>query len=226
MQLPKRPPAVRYSLCRRGLAAAAILVLGACSGDGEGLDENGQPLPSGGAGGNVGNPPANPPSNPPAPRPVIITQADDLADNPALVTACGRRPDQVVVINDFGYTPLNLQVSRGQTVAWVNLETCGDVPAEAIFPLTGCDNHHQVVTFPMSGTDNISSGPICSPVPGIAAPAGLSLPGFTIDPESCEQERASNVFCHTFTGTGIQHYSCFTNPGHTLLMNGFITVTE
>ncbi len=203
------------------------LALTACS-DSDGVFEDAAP-PAAGAGGTGGAPSTSPPPPPPGPGPahVVITSADNLQDNPDLVIACGRRPDQVVVINDFGYTPLNLQVQRGQTVAWVNLETCGDAVAESLFPQTGCDNHHQVVTFPESGSDSINSGPICSPVPGILTPGDASPPpGFAIDPDSCEQENASNVFCHTFEGTGVQHYSCFTNPGHTLAMHGFISVTE
>lgn len=159
--------------------------------------------------------------------PVVVNRAEITAGDNDIARACGRRPDHLVIINDFAYSPINLQVKVGETVAWVNMEFCGNALVEQSAPLTGCDNHHEVVTFPMIGSDSINSGQICSPVPGVSAPPGLPTPpGFAINPNSCAQDKASNVFCHTFTSTGTQHYTCFTNPGHTLLMNGFITVSE
>lgn len=160
------------------------------------------------------------------PSRVIVTRTTNLAGNDDVAKACGRKPDHVVLINDFAYDPLNLDVKVGQTVAWVNAEFCGNALVEATSKLTGCDTHHQVVTFPMSGTDSINSGDICSPEPGVPTALGLSVPGFKVNTNSCAQEQSSNVFCHTFTSPGTQHYTCFTNPGHTLLMNGFINVTE
>src|SRR5688500_7305739 len=61
---------------------------------------------------------------------------------------CPGGADHVVAINDFAYSPSSLTVKVGETVAWVNLEQCGDTAAEGLVtPLSGCDSHHQVVTF-------------------------------------------------------------------------------
>ena len=135
---------------------------------------------------------------------------------------CPGGADHIVIINDFGYSPASLTVKVGETVAWFNLEQCGDSAAEQlVVPLAGCDSHHEVVTFPvLSSGDGIDSGPICSPYPGVAG----GTPDLDID--SCGDEGATNVFCHTFETPGTQNYTCFTNPGHTALMHGFITVVE
>jgi plastocyanin len=131
---------------------------------------------------------------------------------------CPGGADHVVLINDFGYFPGSLTVKVGETVAWVNLEKCGDSAAEQLVtPLSGCDSHHEVVTSPLlSSGDGVDSGPICSPYPGI--------PGPGVNVSDCGDDGETNVFCHTFETPGTQNYTCFTNPGHTALMHGFITV--
>ena len=146
---------------------------------------------------------------------VIPQSAAALAD---ASQHCPGGAEHVVLINNFAYSPSSLTVKVGETVAWVNLENCGDMAAEALVtPLAGCDSHHQVVTFPVLSTgDGLDSGPICSPYRG--------LPGPNIDLASCADEGRTNVFCHTFDTPGTQNYTCFTNPGHTALMHGFITV--
>lgn len=155
---------------------------------------------------------------------IVVTSRDDLVNNRDIERACGRKPDQVVLINDFSYTPQNLQVKVGDTVAWVNQEICGDfAPETAAAPLSGCDNHHEVVTSPMTGSGNINSGQICSPTNGILPPPGS--PGPEVNPSNCKQDNSTNVFCHTFTEPGMQSYTCFTNPGHTAAMLGTITVS-
>ncbi len=145
-------------------------------------------------------------------------QAPQTPQEEAIVRRCGGTPDHVVTINDFAYDPPSLTVKVGDMVAWVNLEECGDsAPEGVVTPLTGCDSHHQVVTAPTTG-DSVDSGPICSPHRG--------LPGSGVDLDNCDDEGGINVFCHTFTQPGTQHYTCFTNPGHALAMHGFITVSE
>jgi len=137
---------------------------------------------------------------------------------------CGGEPDHVVVITNFAYSPAFLTVRVGETVAWVNQETCGDrLDEQLLIPLLGCDAHHQVVTFPeVPGGEALNSGPICSPNGGVAAPNNLSPEA--PDPASCADEGNVNVFCHRFTEPGVQSYTCFTNAGHTAAMHGAITV--
>ncbi|MGH7805054.1 MAG: hypothetical protein ACREQJ_11950 [Candidatus Binatia bacterium] len=159
------------------------------------------------------------------------TAATSLEGASAAATAvssagCEESADHVVVISNFAYAPSFINVKVGETVAWINHEACGDfAPEQLVAPLAGCDTHHQVVTFPASpGGDSLDSGPLCSPNRGIAPPEGPVL--IAIDTDNCADEGGSNVFCHTFENPGIQHYTCFTNPAHPLLLHGFIYVTE
>ena len=145
----------------------------------------------------------------------------DCADVSSIEAICGGTVAQVVCINDFQYNPALLNVSAGDTVAWVNLEFCGDFPPEDLVVNTlgvGCDPHHQVVTEPpipgVTG-DTITEAGICSPNDGVL---GSQV---TVLPPRCSTDE-SNVRCHTFASSGVQHYSCNTNPGHTLLMHGLI----
>ena len=152
------------------------------------------------------------------------TTASGAPENITLVAegSCADEADHTVIISDFAYSPSFLNVKVGETVAWINLESCPSMPLEdLVVPIAGCDTHHEVVTFPSAGgTDSVDSGHLCSPFPGV--PGGT--PG--IDLDNCAIEGGSNVFCHTFTEPGMQHYTCFVNPGHTLLMHGFINVSE
>lgn len=152
------------------------------------------------------------------------------SSDPAIVSACEAQLGadlasvEVVCINDFTYDPPLLTVAAGSAVAWINVEACGDSPVEeVVVPQTGCDSHHQVVTTPENPLDaasNVASGPICSPNPGLTGAAGVPL-----DADDCAGDGvATNVFCHAFTSPGVQHYSCFTNPGHTALMHGGVVV--
>ena len=150
---------------------------------------------------------------------------ESVGDAVIPVSSCEETADHVVIISNFAYSPPFLNVKVGETVAWVNLEACGDFPPEQLVsPFAGCDTHHQVVTFPASpGGDSLDSGPICSPNRGIDPPEGPVL--IPIDTASCADEDHTNVFCHTFENPGVQHYTCMTNPGHMLLLHGFVNVT-
>ena len=151
-----------------------------------------------------------------------ITPTANAFDTPS----CEQSADHVVVISNFAYAPSFINVKVGETVAWINHEACGDfAPEQLVAPYSGCDTHHQVVTFPASpGGDSLDSGPLCSPNRGIAPPEGPVL--VPIDTGNCADEGGSNVFCHTFENPGLQHYTCFTNIAHALLLNGFIQVSE
>lgn len=131
--------------------------------------------------------------------------------------------DHIVCINDFQYMPAMLQAEVGDTVAWVNVEACGDMAVEgAVVPQTGCDPTHEVVTTPAQPEvtgDTVNFQNICSPNPGIVGP-GAENP-----PQGCGEDE-TNVRCHTFATSGVQHYTCFTNGAHTALMHGGIVVDE
>lgn len=150
----------------------------------------------------------------------VVDSPLSFGERQAIASACGARPAEIVIIDDFAYSPLNITVNVGDTVAWVNQEKCGDNALEDVASMAdGCDSHHQVVTFPViPGQDAVGSGPICSPFPGLAGAAGGDVPS------NCQDEGGSNVFCHTFRQPGMQHYTCFTNPGHTATLNGFVDV--
>jgi plastocyanin len=174
--------------------------------------------------------PANPLAPPTASTAGICGQPNHQVTHPGVVCDCTdlARIDaicpgvsQVVCINDFQYNPPLLQAAAGETVAWVNLEFCGDFLPEDLVVNTlgvGCDPHHQVVTLPaipgVTG-DAITEQGICSPNDGVIGSQVAVLP------TACSQDE-SNVRCHTFAATGVQHYTCMTNPGHTALMHGLI----
>ncbi|MGH7821434.1 MAG: hypothetical protein ACREQ9_16850 [Candidatus Binatia bacterium] len=148
--------------------------------------------------------------------------ASSCSDTAAIETACGGPVDHVVCINDFQYTPNVLQVTAGQRVAWVNVEACGDTEPEDLVVNTlgvGCNPTHQVVTAPevpgVTG-DTVNEVGICSPHPGVAGASGPATPPCGVG--------ESNVRCATLGTAGIQHYTCFTNPGHLALMHGAIIV--
>lgn len=129
--------------------------------------------------------------------------------------------NQIVCIDVFQYNPPMVSPMVGQTVAWVNVETCNTPPAEStVASQTGCDTHHQVRTVPdipqLTG-DTLNFVGICSPSDGIRGPAVSGTP------PKC-QAGETNVRCHTFGTSGTQHYTCETNPGHTALMHGLINV--
>jgi len=126
--------------------------------------------------------------------------------------------------------------------------------AEALFAGVlgaGCDTHHEVVTLPDESAFNSEdtlNARICSRFPSIPAnPALPAVPNLAIDPGSCPghedetgnmtpvlQELApsedtgvitpTNVFCHKFHNVGAQHYTCFANPAHALLLHGGVLV--
>jgi plastocyanin len=166
------------------------------------------------------------------------------ANRAKLAAACGvSKVDMVVCINDFVYQPPVITPREGDTVAWVNVEKCGDPnggPVNIVEGLVGgtvgigCDTHHEVVTLPdeaaIGGKDDLDER-ICSPYKGIKANPNLPvLPGFAINDGACGDPDpelpgdATNVACHTFREVGIQHYTCMTNPAHTVLLNGGIVV--
>ena len=145
----------------------------------------------------------------------------DCSDMTAIEAICGPGVSQVVCINNFQYNPPLITTKAGDKVAWINLEFCGDFLPEDLVVNTlgvGCDPHHQVVTLPpipgVTG-DTITEQGICSPNDGVIGSQVATLPS------ACGVDE-SNVRCHTFAATGIQHYSCETNPGHTALMHGFV----
>ncbi|MGH9893447.1 MAG: hypothetical protein ACREA0_15950 [bacterium] len=147
---------------------------------------------------------------------------EDLAAIAAEVPGCGNA-SQLVCINDFQFTAPVITAQVGDTVAWVNVEACGDIPPEDLVVNTlevGCDPHHQVVTLPAGEPatgDTISEVAICSPNPGVV---GSAVP---TEPLACGTDE-TNVRCHTFASPGVQHYTCLTNPGHAALMHGGIIV--
>jgi plastocyanin len=147
---------------------------------------------------------------------------DDLDAIKAGVSGC-ENASQLVCINDFQYTPPVITAAVGDTVAWVNVEACGDSPPEDAVVNTlavGCDPTHQVVTLPLlepATGDSINETGICSPNPGVA---GDQVP---VAPPPCD-ELETNVRCHTFASPGVQHYSCLTNPAHGVLMHGGIVI--
>jgi hypothetical protein len=134
----------------------------------------------------------------------------------------------VVCINDFQYNPplANTNLSPGAAIfVFVNIETCGDTPAEDLVVNTlgvGCDPHHEVITLPavpgVTG-DTLNLTRICSPSAGVAGSQVPSPP-----PAACG-DGESNVRCHRFETSGLQHYTCQTNPGHTALMHGLMLIT-
>ena len=163
------------------------------------------------------------------------------ADRDALAAVCGRVPDIVVCINDFQYQPPVITPRQGDMVAWVNVEKCADPsgsPVNIVEDLvankigTGCDTHHEVITFPdkenSDPQDNLDAR-ICSPNRGIPATAP-TLPGFAIDAGACGDPdpevplNNTNVFCHEFKNVSLQHYTCMTNPAHTVVLHGGILV--
>lgn len=166
------------------------------------------------------------------------------ANRAKLAAACGvPKVDMVVCIDNFVYQPPVITPREGQTVAWVNVEKCGD-PEGGLINLVegvvandaglGCDTHHEVVTLPdlsaIGGKDTLDAR-ICSPHKGIPADPNLPvLPGFAINDGACGDPDpelppgSTNVSCHTFQEVGIQHYTCLTNPAHTVLLNGGIVV--
>jgi hypothetical protein len=171
----------------------------------------------------------------------ICSQPDHATTHPNVVCDCGdvdairsvllstpgcddpSRGFTVVCINDFQYNPplANVAATAGEIVAFVNLETCGDNPVEDLVVNTlgvGCSPRHQVVTLPavpgVTG-DALSFTDICSPSEGVLGSQVTELP------PACGASD-SNVRCHQFETTGIQHYTCQTNPGHTALMHGLL----
>ena len=170
---------------------------------------------------------------------------DPSPENRARLACACRVPsvDMVVCINDFQYQPPVITPRQGDTVAWVNIEKCADPagsPVNVIEGLVakdigaGCDTHHEVVTTPdesaFIGSDSVDAR-ICSPNRGIEPKPGTpALPGFEInagachDPDDEEEASTTNVFCHTFENVGLQHYTCLTNPAHTLVLHGGIVV--
>lgn len=115
----------------------------------------------------------------------------------------------------------------------------------------GCDTHHEVVTLPDESAFNAEdtlNARICSRYPSIEPKPGTPpVPDLAIDPGSCpghEDETGNmtpvlqqlapsedtgvitptNVFCHKFTNVGAQHYTCFANPAHSLVLHGGILV--
>jgi len=153
----------------------------------------------------------------------ITYDCDDLDAIRAEVPGCAEA-GEIVCINDFQYTPPVITPAVGDTVAWVNVEACGDSPAEDVVVNTlgvGCDPHHQVVTLPVidpATGDSVNETNICSPNAGVV---GSQVP---VEPSACDPETETNVRCHTFTSPGAQHYACLTNPGHAALMHGGIVV--
>lgn len=153
----------------------------------------------------------------------VFTSCAPGVDAGAVAAACGKTSVQVICIDNFQYNPPVTMVHTGETVAWVNVENA----CSSVNPPSGCDTHHQVVTTGGTG-DSINSGPICSPNRGTT---GLLVSGPPLT-NNCADDAAANpllppptnVFCHTFLGAGIQHYTCFTNPGHTVLLHGLIDV--
>jgi plastocyanin len=152
----------------------------------------------------------------------VTHTCDDLVAIKAGVPGCAEA-SQLVCINDFQYAPPVITAAVGDTVAWVNVEACGDMAVEDVVVNqlgVGCDSHHQVVTLPTGEPvtgDDITEQGICSPHPGVI---GSQVPEL---PPACTAEE-TNVRCHTFAAPGVQHYSCLTNPGHTALMHGGIIV--
>jgi hypothetical protein len=152
-------------------------------------------------------------------HPLVVCDCTDLSRIQSL-PGCAD-VSQVVCINDFQYNPSLTITSSGETVAWVNLEFRGDIPPEDLVVNTlmvGCDPHHQVVTEPaipgVTG-DTISEQGICSPSDGVLGSAVTTLP------TACGTAE-SNVRCHTFATSGLQHYTCKTNEGHEALMHGLV----
>ncbi len=138
--------------------------------------------------------------------------------------------DQVICISNFQYNPpVTTAVAGAGGIAWVNVEQCpsNDLAAEALVAGVlgvGCDTHHEVLTFPdIPGAtgDALVFEDVCSPYPGCAATTPLGI--FPIAAESCD-EADSNVRCHVFEQPGLQHYTCETNPAHTLLLNGLLLI--
>jgi hypothetical protein len=114
----------------------------------------------------------------------------------------------------------------------------------------GCDTHHEVVTTPdetsFDPADTLNAR-LCSRFPSIPAEPGTpAIPNLAIDPGSCPGHpdetgnmtpiigslspatdgvvTPTNVFCHKFVNVGAQHYTCFTNPAHTVVLHGGILV--
>jgi len=124
---------------------------------------------------------------------------------------------------------------------------------EAVFAdvlATGCDTHHEVVTTPDEtafNEEDTLNARLCSRFPSIlASPSAPAIPDLAIDPGACRGHAdptdnstpvvenlsppsdgvitPTNVFCHKFVNVGAQHYTCFTNPAHTAVLNGGILV--
>ncbi|MGH7898894.1 MAG: hypothetical protein ACREQQ_13145, partial [Candidatus Binatia bacterium] len=155
-------------------------------------------------------------------HPFVVCDCSDIAAI-RRVPGCDDPGITVVCINDFVYNPpLATALANGQLVAFVNIETCGDNPAEELVVNAlgvGCDPHHEVITEPavpgVTG-DTITLADICSPSAGVG---GSQVPDPV--PSACGTLE-TNVRCQAIGTAGIQHYTCHTNPGHNALMHGLL----
>jgi len=235
------------------LVAGAALALGGCSGDGDSSPQAAQSLSgvktagddSAGDGGAPGTFLCSDTSGveaycadkgvkPDSGGKVHVVCINDFAYYPPVVTP--RQGDVVAWVNvekcaDPNGPPVNV--------------------AEGLFADVlgaGCDTHHEVVTLPdlSSGSADSLEARLCSRFPSIPVKPGTPpVPGFGIDPGACPGHpdptgnsqplgssmpkanpfiTPTNVFCHKFEDVGAQHYTCFTNPAHAVVLHGGIVV--